>query len=168
MTKATWGGKGLVDFCFHCTAHHQWEVKSGQERKQGRKLEAWADNRGLGGVLLAPHGLLLLSYKTQDHQARMALPTMDWALLYQSLIKKMPYSLALRRLWRHFLNWGSSLSEDSNRVWYKISKHTYWKSPLISSCVEQCLLITSPHCPSETMQMENFQRAGYYYFFLAM
>lgn len=47
-------------------------------------------------MLLAPHGLLLLSYKTQDHQARMALPTMDWALLYQSLIKKMPYRACLQ------------------------------------------------------------------------
>jgi hypothetical protein len=41
------------------------------------------------------------------------LSTMDWALLHQSLVKKMPFSLASSLiLWRHFLNRGSFLSDD--------------------------------------------------------
>ena len=36
----------------------------------------------------------LLSYRTQDHQPRMAQPTMSWVLPHQSLSKKMPTSLS--------------------------------------------------------------------------
>lgn len=41
----------------------------------------------------------------------MASPTMGWALSHWSLIQKMPYSWIS---WRHFLNWGSFLSDDSS------------------------------------------------------
>ena len=64
---------------------------------------------------LAPHGLFsLLSYRTKDHQTRLAPPTMGWALPYQSLIKKMFYRLAHSQiLGKHFLNQSSLLSDDS-------------------------------------------------------
>ena len=166
MSKVKLGKKEFVHLML---PHHNSlkEVRTGTQA--GKNLEADAEAME-GCCLLACSSWLSqpACYRTHDHQSRGGPTHNGLGPPHQSLIKKMPYSLALRRLWRHFLNWGSSLSEDSNRVWYKISKHTYWKSPLISSCVEQCLLITSPHCPSETMQMENFQRAGYYYFFLAM
>jgi hypothetical protein len=43
----------------------------------------------------------------------MAPPTMGWALPHQSVIKKMPSSLAYNPiLWRHFLIWGFLLSVD--------------------------------------------------------
>jgi hypothetical protein len=51
--KASWGGKGLFGLHFHITAHH-W-MKSGQELKQGRNLEAGVDQ----GVLLT--GLLSMA-----------------------------------------------------------------------------------------------------------
>lgn len=44
----------------------------------------------------------------------MAPPTMGWAIPHQSLIKKMPNTFAHNQiLWRHFLNEGSFLSNDS-------------------------------------------------------
>jgi hypothetical protein len=50
---------------------------------------------------LAPHGFISqLSYSTQDHHPGDNTPTMSWALLHQSLIKKIPYVLIS---WRHFL-----------------------------------------------------------------
>ena len=58
--------------------------------------------------------LSMLSYKpriTRTNRPWMALPTMSWALLYQSLIQKIPNSQVL---WRHFLNSGSPLSDDSS------------------------------------------------------
>jgi hypothetical protein len=39
--NASWGGKGLFGFHFHTAIHHG--RKSGQELKQGRKLEAGAN-----------------------------------------------------------------------------------------------------------------------------
>jgi len=45
--KASWGGKGLFGLHFHITVHHQ--RKSGQELKQGRKLEAGADAKTIKG-----------------------------------------------------------------------------------------------------------------------
>jgi hypothetical protein len=43
----------------------------------------------------------------------MAEPKMSWALLHQSLIRKIPCRLAYSSvLWRHFLNLGFLLSDD--------------------------------------------------------
>jgi hypothetical protein len=48
--------------------------------------------------------LSLLSYRTQDHSPGMAPNTMGWALLYQSLIRKMLYRLAYNcNFWKYFL-----------------------------------------------------------------
>jgi hypothetical protein len=45
MTTATWGGKGLFSLYFHSTVHLHHKRKSGQEFKQGRKLEARDDEK---------------------------------------------------------------------------------------------------------------------------
>jgi hypothetical protein len=50
MTKATWGGKGLLGLYFHITICHEW--KSGQELKQSRNLEAGADAEVMEGYWL--------------------------------------------------------------------------------------------------------------------
>ena len=56
--KASREGKGLLDLCFYTTVPHQ--RKSGQELKQGRNLEAGADEEVMEGAAywLTPHGLL--------------------------------------------------------------------------------------------------------------
>jgi hypothetical protein len=47
----------------------------------------------------------------------MALHTMGWTLPHQPLTKKMHYSFACSLiLWRHFLNWGTVLSDDPRCV----------------------------------------------------
>jgi hypothetical protein len=51
--------------------------------------------RRSAGYWLVPYGFLsLLSWRIQDHQSKMAPPTMGWALPHQALIKKMPYMLS--------------------------------------------------------------------------
>jgi hypothetical protein len=55
-------------------------------QRQWRGAADWLAHRGL---------FSLLSYSTQDHQPQwIVLPIIDWALLHQSLMKKMPYRLA--------------------------------------------------------------------------
>jgi hypothetical protein len=74
------------------SCHNNWS------RDHGRVLFT-----GLLPVFL----LSLLSYRTQDRRPEV-LYTVGWALLHQSLVKKMPYSWIL---WRHFLIWGFLLSD---------------------------------------------------------
>jgi len=64
---------------------------------------------------LALHGSLsLLSYRTQDHQSRVASSTVGWVLPHESLIKNLPPQACLQPdLWRLFLNRGSLLSDNS-------------------------------------------------------
>ena len=65
------------------------------EGKQGRNLEAGADAEGMGGLLLT--GLLSMAclacflIDSWTISPGMVSPTMDWALPYQLLIKKMPF-----------------------------------------------------------------------------
>ena len=70
--------------------------------RQALMQRPWRD----AAYWLVLHGLLsLLSYRIQDYQPRVALPTtMDWALPYQQIIKKI-YRLACSWILRkHFLN----------------------------------------------------------------
>lgn len=62
------------------------------------------------------HGLFrLLSYALRDHGPMLVPPTMGQTFLQQPLIKKMHYRFLYRPvLRRHFLNWESLLSYDSN------------------------------------------------------
>ena len=73
MTNTTWGGKGLFDFYFSVTIHHQ--MKSGQELEQARNLEAGAEAEAMeGDSFLVSHGLLSIT------SSGMTPPTKDWAL----------------------------------------------------------------------------------------
>jgi hypothetical protein len=68
-----------------------------------------------GADWVAPDGLLmvLLSYRSQDHQARDGSIHDALGPPHQSLIKKIIYRLAYNPiLWRHILNGGSLFSDD--------------------------------------------------------
>jgi hypothetical protein len=108
--KASRWRKGLFWLHIHTTVYHGRRPR--QELKQGWNLVADPD-RDLRRILLT--GLLsLLSYQTQDHLPwDDTTPTMVWDLSHQSLINKMSYSRILRK---HFLNWGSLLSDNSKFV----------------------------------------------------
>ena len=59
-----------------------------------------------------PTGLFLVACSARP---RMTPSTMRWAWPHQSLIKKIPYKLAYTPiLWRHSLNGGSLLSDNSS------------------------------------------------------
>lgn len=64
-------------------------------RKVRAELKAGAWQSAECCLLACSHALLtVLSYATQDYLPRVAAPVLAWALLKQSLIKKMPYKLA--------------------------------------------------------------------------
>jgi hypothetical protein len=68
-------------------------------------------------------------------------PTMDKALPYPSLIKKMSYRLAYSSiLQRHFLNWSSLLSDDFS--WCQVDRKPY--SPVINMRLLQTSQQTRP------------------------
>lgn len=84
-------------------------------------MRSWTRSwlRGHGGGLLTDLLPLACSacclIESRASRPGMAPPTMDWDLPHWSLIKKMPYSLPYTLiLWRHFLSWGSLLSDDSS------------------------------------------------------
>ena len=71
MTKAIWGGKGLLGLCFHLTVHHRRKSGRNSNRegtwKQELMQRPW---RGaVTGLLLVacPSGFLI---EPQDHQSR--------------------------------------------------------------------------------------------------
>jgi hypothetical protein len=73
--------------------------------------EAHAEAMEGAAYWLAPHGWLsLLSYRTQDHQARDGTTYNEMVLPHSSLIEKMPY---IWISWKHFLKRGSFLCDDS-------------------------------------------------------
>ena len=81
----------------------------------GLELGSLSWCRGHKGVLLT--GLLLplvfstCCFKDGTTSSGMAPPIVSKALLHWSVIEKMPY---IWISWRHILNWGSFLSEDSS------------------------------------------------------
>ena len=117
-SQSNLGGKGLFCLHFHITAHQQ--RKSGLELKfkagnlrQELMQKPWRNDT----YRFVLHGLLsLLSNRTQATTTSGLTPlTMVWALLPQSLIKKMPYRLAYSPIWwSHFLNWSSLFPGDFN------------------------------------------------------
>jgi hypothetical protein len=105
--KASCGEKGLFCLHFQVTVYH-WG-KSGQELKQGKNLEAGTDTEATG------ERCLLACY--QDHQARGGATHNGLALVCRSWIKKMTYRLAHSPVsYRHFLSWGSSISDDDSSL----------------------------------------------------
>ena len=72
--------------------------------KQDRNLEAGADAEAMEGYCLLAFSACFLT-ETRATSPGMVSPTMGWALLYQSLIKNMPYRLAYSPiLWGHCRN----------------------------------------------------------------
>ena len=112
--KANWGARGLFNLHFDIAVHHQ--RKLWQNFKQERILEAGADAEAMEGCCLPAcftglaHTYCFL-LELGITCLGMVPPTMGWAVLHWSLIKKMTYSWIS---WGHFLTWGSSLSYDSN------------------------------------------------------
>ena len=82
-------------------------VRKGIQTGQEPGGRVWS--RGHGGVLLTDL-LSLLSYRTQA-----------WAFSYQLLVKKMPYSEVL---WRLYLNWGFLVSNKSNLCQVDVKLHS--------------------------------------------
>jgi hypothetical protein len=71
------------------------------------------------------HGLLsLLELGTTS--SGMAPPTIGWALPHWSLIEKMCYSWIS---WRHFINWGSFLSDDISLCQVDTQNQSLWLTP---------------------------------------
>jgi hypothetical protein len=96
------GRKGFTSLTVPSKIHHQK-----QQLKQGRDPEAAADTEAKEG---AAYCLLPMACSTcfliepRTTCPGMSPPTMGWALLHQSLIKKMFYKLAYSPILRHFLN----------------------------------------------------------------
>ena len=113
--EARCGGKSLLGLVTlqHCRSSLKkvrTEIQSSQDHEN---RSWWRDQKENLHACLPPiHNLLSPpSYRTQDGQPGMVPPTIHWALPHWSLNEKMPYSWIS---WRHFLNWGSVLSDDSN------------------------------------------------------
>jgi hypothetical protein len=86
-------------------------ITKGSQDWNSNRSESRRWCRGHGGVFLASPGLLsLLSYRTQDYQPRDG-PTHKGPFPPLWLIEKMLYSWIS---WRHFLNWSSSLCDNSS------------------------------------------------------
>lgn len=100
MTRANWGGKGFIclKLPYHCSSSKEVWIRTqagqGPGDKSWRVLLNW----------LAPYGLpSLLSYWTQDPHSR-------GGTIHNSYLRKCSI------LWRHLLNWGALLSDDSSSV----------------------------------------------------
>jgi hypothetical protein len=89
------------------------EVRTGPQAALTPVGRSWCNDYGgmlLTGLFhLACSACFLKELRTTN--LRMAPPTMSWALPHWSLIEKMPYSWIS---WRHFLNWGFFLPDDSH------------------------------------------------------
>lgn len=87
----------IGSFGLHNLNHNSLrEIKAGsQTQQESGESQELVQKPWRTASWLAPGGLLrLLSYSTQSLQLVVTSPTMAWAFLYQSLIKKMPWSLA--------------------------------------------------------------------------
>jgi hypothetical protein len=122
-------GEGRVNFHlkFHVTIHHQ--------KQWGQEYEGRSWCRSYGGALLT--GLLLIAssacfpIKLNPISPGMA-PSTKGLPSPQSLIKKVFYRPSYSMLlWRHFLNWGSFLSDDSSLGQVDIK---LFSMPYFSSC----------------------------------
>lgn len=70
-------------------------TEESQGRAQGRNTAERRVSNAECHLLASSHAsLIVLSYATQDYLPGVAAPVVAWALLKQSLIKKMPYKLA--------------------------------------------------------------------------
>ena len=116
------GWKGFIQITLpHCCSSLKG-VRTGTLTGQECEGRSWCTDHG--GVLLT--GLLLMASSACFF---LRPPTMCWALLHSSLIKKMPYSWIL---WRHFLNWGSLRVDDSSlyQADIRLASTVTWKDTL--------------------------------------
>lgn len=121
--QKSWGEKGLFDL--HLLSPLR-EAKSGIETRWEPGVGADA----LGGMRLASHVFLsLLFYRTR---AANPIPSKaGWGLPHQSLIKKIFSRLAYSPIGRrHFLHWGSYLSNNPSlcQIDIKLSHPSYVQS----------------------------------------
>jgi len=113
MTKKQVGEKRdhLLTLPYHYSLLR--EVRTGTHTGQKLGGRSWC--RGHAGVLLADLLLVACSIcsliQPRTIGSEMAPPIVGGVLPHWSLIEKMPYSWIS---WRHFLNWGSFLSDDSS------------------------------------------------------
>jgi hypothetical protein len=112
--KASSKGKCFFGLCFWVIIHQGKMI--GQKLKQDRKGRSWC--RGHGEMLLTSLLLMACSahslIEPRTTSPRMAPSTIGWALLHESLIKKIPYNWVLWGLFFLSLNWDSLLSDDSS------------------------------------------------------
>jgi hypothetical protein len=101
--------KGFIQLTFlHCSL----SLKDRNLNRAGFWTQELIQRPWRGAVLACFPGLLsLLSYSTQDLQPRNATTHNGLGPFPLLTIEKMPYSWIP---WRHFLNWGSFLSDDSS------------------------------------------------------
>lgn len=99
-----------------------------QDKNSSRSLEARTEVEIVEDAVywLAPCNLLiLLSYTIQDHLPRMASPTVSWALLYQSLIQKMPQQTCLHvSMMEAIPHWLSVSQDDPSLCQGHTKQHT--------------------------------------------
>lgn len=99
-----------------------------QDKNSSRSLEARTEVEIMEDAVywLAPCNLLiLLSYTIQDHLPRMASPTVSWALLYQSLIQKMPQQTCLHvSMMEAIPHWLSVSQDDPSLCQGHTKQHT--------------------------------------------
>ena len=114
MTKGNWG-RVCLTLPHQCSPSK--EVRTGTQTGQKPGGRSWC--RCCEGMLLT--GLLRMAcsvcslIESRTSNLLMAPPTMGLALSQPPLIKTTPYRFTFSWiLWKHFLNWGSLLSDDSS------------------------------------------------------
>lgn len=118
--------KVYLAYIFHTIVRH-WR-KSGQELEEAELVQRpWRGD----AYWIALYGYLGLLVGPRTTSPGMDPPSVNWALLHQWLMNRMPYRLAHNLIWwRHFLNWSSLLPDDYRlgQVDKKPSQHKYGTS----------------------------------------
>ena len=107
-------------------------ITGGSQRRNSNRAGTQGRNGYRSHVLLLSDLLLMVCWtcffiKLKTNSPGMVMHTMVCTLPDQSLIKKIPYRLACSLiLWRHFLNWGSLHTDNSNlSSWYKTNQYNW-------------------------------------------
>lgn len=111
LTKARWGGKMLFDLYLYIIIHY-WKT-SGQKLEHDRILEPGDLTEAVEVCCVLDCCAWLIHpafLENPGSAAKNGTTHNGMEIPSQSLIKKMQYS---QILWKHFLSWGSILSEDS-------------------------------------------------------
>jgi hypothetical protein len=128
MTKSNLGKEGFIWLTLPHLCLSLKEVRTGTDRAGTWRQELMQRPWNEAAYWLASHGLLrLLSYSTQGQQPRNGPTHNVLGPSPSSIVKKIPCSHPYTQLlWRHFLNWGSCLSDDYLvSSWCEIIQHSY-------------------------------------------